>query len=160
MPDQQHTRSRGFTILAIDPGLTGALAFYAPAAPDLVTVDDMPVVDKDIDPAALARRIRQLAPNVAIVERVSAMPGQGVSSMFKFGCGFGMVQGVVASLGIPIYLVTPAKWKRHFRLPAEKEAARAAAIKLWPTSDRFGRKKDAGRAEAALLARYAAEVMP
>lgn len=153
-------RPRGFTILAVDPGLTGAIAFYCPTAPGLITVEDMPVADKDIDPSALARRIRQLAPNVAIVERVSAMPGQGVSSMFRFGCGYGMVQGVIASIGIPIHLVTPAKWKKHFRLTAEKEVARAAAIRLWPTSDRFGRKKDVGRAEAALLARYAAEVMP
>lgn len=150
--------SRGFTILAVDPGLTGALAFYAPAAPDLITVHDMPVAAKDIDPAAIARRLQQLRPDVAIVERVGAMPGQGVSSMFKFGCGYGMVQGVVAALGIPIHLVTPASWKRHFRLPADKEAARARAIQLWPASDLFGLKGTGqARAEAALLARFWAE---
>lgn len=147
----------GFTILSIDPGLHGAISFYAPEAPHVITVDDMPVVDKDIDPAALARRIRQIGPDVAIVERVGSMPGQGVSSTFKFGCGYGMVQGVIAALEIPIHLVTPGKWKRHFRLSADKEEARARAIQLWPSCDRFGRKKDAGRAEAALIARFWAE---
>jgi hypothetical protein len=132
---------RGFTILAVDPGLTGALAWYAPFAPEIITVDDMPVVAGDVDPAALARRIRQMSPNAAVVERVGARPGQGVSSMFKFGCGYGMVQGVIASLGIPIHLVTPGKWKRHYALPADKEEARARAIKLWPTCDRFARKR-------------------
>jgi hypothetical protein len=149
--------ARGFTILAIDPGLTGAIAFYAPSAPDIITVEDMPVAAKDVDPAALARRIRQLNPNVAIVERVSAMPGQGVSSMFKFGCGYGMVQGVIAALGIEIRFVTPQSWKKHFRLSSDKELSRARAIQAWPASDRFTRKKDSGRAEAALIARFAAE---
>ena len=149
----------GFTILGIDPGLKGALAFYAPEAPRFVTVDDMPVVKQEVDPAALKRRIAQIGPDVAIVERVAARPGQGVASMFNFGCGYGMVQGVIAALEIPIHPVTPGKWKRHFRLSADKEEARARAIQLWPSCDRFGRKKDGGRAEAALIARYAAETI-
>jgi hypothetical protein len=144
-------------ILAVDPGLTGATAFYFPDDPHSLRVDDMPVAAGDVDAAALARRIEQMKPTVAIVERVGARPGQGVSSMFKFGCGYGMVQGVIATLGIPVHFVTPGVWKKHFRLPAEKEKARKQAISLWPRCDRFGRKKDAGRAEAALIARYWAE---
>jgi hypothetical protein len=151
------------TIVAFDPGLTGAYAFYCPDAPEIITVYDMPVASKDVDPAAIARRLAQIRPNIAVVERVAARPGQGVSSMFKFGCGYGMVQGVVAALQIPVTLVTPQAWKKHHRItgagPEGKEAARALAIKLWPSSAAFERKKDAGRAEAALIARFAAETL-
>jgi hypothetical protein len=85
---------------------------------------------------------------------VSSRPHQGVASVFKFGCGFGfsMVLGVIAVNGIPLQLVTPSKWKRHFGLDANKERSRALALRVWPTRfDLFGRKKDPGRA-AALLA--------
>lgn len=144
-------------ILAVDPGLTGALALYVPAEPRRIAVHDMPVAGKDVDPAALARLVRELAPTVAVVERVGAMPGQGVSSTFRFGVGYGMVQGVLGALEIPIHLVTPADWKRTYRLPADKEAARARAIQIWPSCPDFARKKDAGRAEAALIARHGDE---
>jgi hypothetical protein len=97
-------------------------------------------------------------PDIAIVELAASRPGQGVSSVFKFGCGFGMVRGVIAASGVPLHLVTPGKWKRHFHLDADKEKARALALRFWPTrADLFGKKKYHGRSEAALLARYAAE---
>lgn len=144
-------------IMGIDPGLTGAISFYFPSAPDRVAVEDMPVAAEHIDPAELSRRIRLMSPSVAVIERVGSMPGQGLSSTFKFGTGYGMVQGVVATLGIETRFVTPQVWKRHFRLPADKENARALAIQLWPSCENFRRKKDAGRAEAALIARYWAE---
>jgi crossover junction endodeoxyribonuclease RuvC len=67
------------------------------------------------------------------------------------------VRGVVAASGVPLHLVSPSKWKRLFGLDADKERSRALALRLWPArSDLFGPKKDHGRAEAALLARYAA----
>jgi hypothetical protein len=144
-------------ILAVDPGLTGAIAFLFPAQ-DAITVDDMPVAGGDVDAATLFARIAQMRPDVAIVELVASRPGQGVASVFKFGCGFGMVRGVIAASGVPLHLVSPAKWKRHFCLDADKENSRALALRLWPSrSDIFGRKRDHGRAEAALLARYFAE---
>lgn len=146
-------------IVAFDPGLSGAFAFYCHQKPSFIDVHDMPVADKDIDPAAIARNLAKTQPQIAVVERASARPNQGVSSMFRFGCGYGMVQGVLATLEIPVTFVTPAAWKRHFKLPADKEAARALAIRMWPGSSLFERKKDSGRAEAALIARYAAETM-
>lgn len=147
-------------ILGIDPGLSGAAAFYFPAAPDRVAVYDMPVVAKSIDAASLARRIEQMRPDLAIVENVGARPGQGVSSMFRFGVAHGAVLGALAALNVPTHLVSPTSWKRHFKLDSDKEAARALAIRLWPACDHFGRKKDHGRAEAALIARWAAETLP
>lgn len=147
------------TILGIDPGLSGAVAFYNPDDPSFVTADDVPVAGHEIDVATLAQRIARMHPDVCFIERVGAMPKQGVASTFKFGMAFGMVRGVVAAAGIPMHLVTPAMWKKHFRLDSDKEKARALALRLWPSSTCFGRKKDHGRAEAALLARYGAEIL-
>lgn len=146
-------------ILGVDPGLSGAIAFYFPAAPDLIAAEDMPVAAGEVDAATLARRIRQMGPALAVIEQVAARPGQGVSSMFRFGAAYGTARGIVQALGIPTQLVTPNRWKKHFRLDSDKEKSRALALRLWPTSAHFARKKDDGRAEAALLARFAAETM-
>lgn len=146
-------------ILGVDPGLSGALAFYFPARPELISAEDMPTVGKVVDAATLARRIAAMAPALAVVELVSARPGQGVTSMFNFGHAAGTVRGVLAALHVPTRLVTPGVWKRHWRLDADKERARALALLMWPASSHFSRKVDQGRAEAALVARYGAEVL-
>ncbi len=147
-------------ILGVDPGLTGAIAWYFPDNTDSVTVEDVPVVASEIDAATLTRRIQQLRPTMAIIELVAARPGQGVSSMFKFGKAYGTVIGVVAALGIPVHFVSPQRWKKHYRLDADKEKSRREALRLFPAAaDRFARKKDDGRAEAALIARYGVEAV-
>lgn len=146
-------------ILGIDPGLSGAIAFYFPNHPDMIGAEDVPVVGKEIDAPALARRIEQMGPTIAIIEQVGAMPKQGVSSTFRFGMAYGTIRGVVQAIGVPTHLVVPTRWKKHFRLSADKEEARALAIRLWPSSRHFERKKDHGRAEAALIARYGAETL-
>ncbi len=144
-------------ILGVDPGLSGAVAFYFPVQ-GAVSVEDMPVAAGDVDAASFAARVAQMRPAVAIVELAASRPGQGVASVFKFGYGFGILRGVIAASGVPLHLVSPAKWKRHFGLNADKERSRALALRLWPTrADLFGRKRDHGRAEAALIAQYAAE---
>lgn len=152
-------------ILAIDPGLTGAFSFYFPSYPDRVSVEDMPVVDGEVEPATLIRRIKQLGPTAAIIERVGPMPKDGAVQAFRFGSAYAAAKVSVAACGVPYALVTPAAWKRHFRLGggAEgKEQARALALQTFPaSSEHFARKKDHGRAEAALLARYYVEkLMP
>lgn len=146
-------------IMGVDPGLSGAIAFYFQGHPALIAAEDVPVAGGEIDAATLAQRIRQMSPTCTVIELVGAMPKQGVSSTFRFGVAFGVIRGVVSALGIPTHLVAPTRWKKHFRLPADKEAARALALRLWPTSQHFSRKKDHGRAEAALLAKYGAEVI-
>jgi single-stranded DNA-binding protein len=80
-------------IIRIDPGLSGAISFYFPEAPDRVIAEDMPVAAGMIDCATLAARIRQMAPSLAIVERVASMPKQGVSTTFKFGTAYGAILG-------------------------------------------------------------------
>lgn len=148
------------TILGIDPGVSGALAFYCHDAPHLVTAEDMPVVDGHVDASALTFRIEQLRPDFAMVELVSSMPKQGVASTFKFGRAFGTLLGVLAATRTPYRFAAPGYWKKHFRLPAEKEAARAMALRLWPErASSFSLKKHHGRAEAALIARFAAETI-
>src|SRR5690606_16808140 len=108
--------------------------------------------------AALAGLLHEAAPVLkmphAYVERVSAMPGQGVSSMFNFGMGYGVIQGVLASLGIPYTLVTPQTWKKRAGLAGkDKDNARTLAQQLCPEAP-LGRKKDIGRADAILIARF------
>jgi hypothetical protein len=82
-----------------------------------------------------------------------------VSSTFKYGVAYGALRTVVALCNIPYRLVTPGKWKNHFGLDSDKEKSRALAIQFWPGCGHFARKKDHGRAEAALIARYGAEMV-
>jgi crossover junction endodeoxyribonuclease RuvC len=146
-------------ILGVDPGLSGAVAFYFPVAPDRIAAEDMPVVAGEVDCATLAARILQMGPAFAVVERVASMPKQGVASTFKFGASYGAVRGVLAALQIRTHLVAPAIWKKHFRIDSDKEKARALALRLFAASpEHFSRKKDHGRAEAALLAVYGASL--
>src|SRR3954447_24131652 len=108
-------------ILGIDPGISGALGFYCSASPDQAAAEDMPVAGGEIDTVTLARRIAQRRPVAAVVERVSAMPKQGVASTFRFGTAYGAVRGVLGALQVPVHLVTPGLWKRHYRLRSDKE---------------------------------------
>ena len=146
-------------LMGVDPGISGAIAFWFPDQPDQIVVQDVPVVDGQLDPVTLARRIDQMRPTLAVVEKVHAMPKQGVSSTFKFGMAYGMVLGVIATQKIPLHLVTPARWKKAFNLSADKEQSRALALRLWPGCDEFGLKKSHGKAEAALIARYGVQLL-
>lgn len=137
-------------ILAIDPGsISGAAAILDELG---AAVFDLPVVDNDLDLPEMLRLFRAAEANVAVVERVGSMPGQGVSSTFKFGTAFGAIKCAVAAAGLPLILVPPAKWKGHFRLAGkDKEGARSLAIQRFPGVQGLSRKKDHGRAEALLL---------
>jgi len=150
-------------LAAIDPGLTGAIAFFFPLTPDRVSVHDMPVVGSEVETASLARLLRQHGPAFTVVELVGPMPRDGAVQAFKFGAAYSAAKTTVSMAEIPMHLITPQTWKKHFRLQggAEgKEQARALALRLFPASaEQFARKKDHGRAEAALLAKYAAEVI-
>lgn len=147
-----------FCICALDPGLTGAVAFYFPTHADRISVEDMPVCAKETDAVTLARRIDQFKPDAVVIEIQHPMPKQGLGSTFRTGDNFGAVRGVVAALRIPTYFVSAKDWKKHFKLDADKERARALALRLFPQSaDMFKRVKDHGRAEAALIARWYVE---
>ena len=150
-------------IIGIDPGLSGGIAILD----DLKIFDlfDMPIMPEgkknknQLNSAQLVNIIkRHIHTNstFVIVEQVSAMPGQGVTSMFNFGQTFGAIKGICASLNLPIFYVRPAKWKKHFDLiNASKDASRTKAIEMYPSiSDRLKKKKDVNKADAILIARY------
>lgn len=144
-------------IMGLDPGASGAVAFYYPDRPQLISAYDVPLIDKQINAAALYDLIRKYSPELAVVEIVHSMPKQGVASSFQFGKSYGVALGVIGSLKIPSVHVSPTKWKKYFGLTADKEGSRGLAIWKWPDSEHFRRKKDNGRAEAALLALYGAQ---
>lgn len=146
--------------MGVDPGASGAIAFIRSDG-SLGAVHDMPTVDvksgksikRRVSPQALARLTEQHEPTHAFVERVGAMPGQGVSSMFAFGYSAGLVEGVLSALKIGVTMIAPAAWKRAAGLTADKGHARQRAMQIWPEhAALFARVKDDGRAEAALLA--------
>ena len=156
-------------VIGIDPGVSGAIFVIGDGLKRIV---DTPVTryksgkkhKTEVDAVALAEAlaettgcltaIRATRDIFAFVENVSARPGQGVVSMFSFGRSFGVVLGVLAGLRITATLVQPAAWKKHFNLLGkDKDASRLLAIKLLGEQG-FERKKDNGRAEAALIAIY------
>ena len=150
-------------ILGIDPGLTGALAFWIDGAFDIY---DVPTVKartrgREVDWSEAARII-DAAGHIdhAIIESAAARPGQGVSSMFKFGYVCGGLRGLVAAHFIPVTYVTPRKWKAALDVPKAKDGARARASELFPKySHIWQRVKDDGRAESAMIALYGARIL-
>ena len=154
-------------VLGIDCGLTGAVAAIS-SDRSYAGVFDLPViasgksakVQTHIDAAGLAETIKQAriaAGSVdvwmAAVERVAAMPGQGVSSVFSLGDSFGAIRATLAVKHIACEFVTPNAWKRYYGLDGDKERARAKAIELFPgLATSLSRKKDHNRAEAILVA--------
>jgi crossover junction endodeoxyribonuclease RuvC len=147
-------------ILSIDPGLSGALAWVSTDG-HLVAIEDMPVAkirDKNrIVAAELAALMRERQVDYVLIEQVSSRPGEGAAGAFAFGYGAGLLEGCAAAIGLPVRLVTPAAWKKGAGVPADKNGARLMAMRLWPGAvDQFKRVKDDGRAEAALMGRWAA----
>ena len=145
-------------IVGIDPGLSGAIAFVDKKN---AFVYDMPLIKIngrwEVDPCKLAFLIGKYyyAINFAVLEDVSAMPGQGVTSTFRFGYGAGVVFGCLKSKGLNVLRVKPAVWKSALGLSKNKRESIALALKLYPkTRSQLKRLKDDGRAEAILLARF------
>jgi crossover junction endodeoxyribonuclease RuvC len=149
-------------ILGIDPGLSGALAFLDTET-NIVAVEDMPTVTvirnkkekREVSPQLIAAAIIKRHVDAAYLERVNAMTGQGVSSVFSFGRSAGVIEGVLAAFDIPTTLVLPLTWQRAMDVRGGKDASRERAMQLFPASaELFQRKKDDGRADAALIAKY------
>ena len=153
-------------ILGIDPGLSGALALYD-TSEQTVEVIDMPVLELvrngkkkgEVSAQALANLLAGRGIKAAFLERVNAMPGQGVTSVFSFGRSTGIVEGILAAYDIPTTLVTPQAWQKAVGQRAGKDGSRERAMQLFPAqADLFQRKKDDGRSDAALIAYYGAKL--
>lgn len=142
-------------ILGVDPGsVSGAYAIISPTG---AWVGDLPGVDRQVDAAEFARLVTGLEPDMAVVELVGARPGQGVTSMFRFGRATGLIEGVILGLGVPLVTPTPQRWKRYFRLTSDGEKSRALAIQRFPKVTGLARIKDHNRAEALLMALWLRE---
>lgn len=149
-------------VLGIDPGLSGA--FVVLDGKEVIEWGLMPTMvegsSNRVNGAALASLWRNLSIDIAYMEKVGSMPGQGVTSMFTFGHAAGTVRGVLGALEIPVRMVTPQAWKKHVGLlNQDKDAARSLAIQLWPQWRELDKKgRGQALADAALIALYASEV--
>lgn len=152
-------------IYGIDCGFNGAIAEFYPDSWTLY-VHDMPTVPGQTGKTGLNMRGvydvldagETRGQRIVWMEKVSARPGQGVSSMFRFGQQFGALEMAVAAHGHQLRMVTPGAWKKHFGLTSDKGAARSVAMQRFPAmASMFSRVRDDGRAEAALIALYGHE---
>lgn len=144
-------------LLSIDPGMKGALAWLDGNA-NLLRVEDMPVINKEIQASVLWNMMRVMTPDAVVIEYQQAMPDhlrgrrQGSQSTFKTGKGYGILLGVVAGLEVPVTTRHSSAWKQRLHLTKDKEASRQRAIEVWPScTEWFKLVKHEGRAEAALL---------
>jgi crossover junction endodeoxyribonuclease RuvC len=153
-------------VIGIDPGISGSICFFNEGK--IIDVVEMPTMTegkknkKQVNGAQIfneiSERIKKLDKrNIKIViEQVSAMPGQGVTSMFNFGQSYGILKGICSAMQLPMYFVRPAKWKKYFNLiNSEKDASRTRAIEIFPYfSSQLSRKKDSNKADAILIASF------
>jgi hypothetical protein len=152
--------------LGVDPGKKGAIAFLDPVSMDL-EVHDMPLSKtttgkEEIDLRSLALVVspyRDFTQLIAVIEKVASMPSDGHAGAFTFGQGYGALRMGIILHGYEDRYVTPVVWKRHFKLSKDKGVSRSYAQTRFPRfAELFNRVKDDGRAEAALIALYGAEI--
>ena len=153
-------------IIGIDPGISGSICFFNEGK--IIDVVEMPTMiegkknKKQVNGAQIfneiSAKIKELEKKdiKIVIEQVSAMPGQGVTSMFNFGQSYGILKGICSAMQLPMYFVRPAKWKKYFNLiNSEKDASRTRAIEIFPYfSSQLSRKKDSNKADAILLASF------
>ena len=151
-------------IIGIDPGVSGAICILTDGK--ITEIYEMPTMidgkknKKQVNGAEITNIINKEIVNEkdinVVIEHVSAMPGQGVTSMFNFGQSFGVLKGICAALKLPVHFIRPVKWKKHFNLiNTEKDASRTKVIEVFPyISSKISKKKDANKADAILIARF------
>ena len=156
-------------IIGIDPGVSGSICFLKDGK--ILDVIGMPVMNegkknkKQVNGAQIYNEItKKINSNPetkirVVIEHVTAMPGQGVTSMFNFGQTFGAIKGISATLKLPIFFVRPSKWKKHFELiNSSKDASRTKVIEMYPSyADKLSKKKDVNKSDAILIARFYSE---
>lgn len=154
-------------VIGIDPGMSGAIAQFDEGR--LRAITDMPVVvikrgkgnKREIALPQLVAIIRLMAPDHVWLERVGAMPGQGVTSMFSFGRGVGQIEGVLAALGVPVSYVAPRTWQKAVGMAKGPHGSRHRAGQLMPDmAASWPLVKHDGRADAALIGWYGCRQMP
>ena len=153
-------------IIGIDPGISGAMCFFQNG--EITDVIDMPSMadgkknKRQINSQQVFNEISERIINIpkkeiiVVIEQVSAMPGQGVTSMFNFGQSFGVLKGICSAMQLSMYFVRPAKWKKYYGLiKTEKDASRTKVIEIFPyISSKLSKKKDSNKADAILIANF------
>ena len=153
-------------IIGIDPGISGAICFFENG--EVKEIIEMPTMaegkknKKQINGTQIYNEILRRIENLSkknifvVIEQVSAMPGQGVTSMFNFGQSFGVIKGICSAMQLSTFYIRPVKWKKYFGLiKSEKDASRTKAIEIFPYfSVNLSKKKDANKADAILIASY------
>ena len=153
-------------IIGIDPGISGSICFFQDGK--IIDVIEMPTMaegkknKRQVNGAQIFNEVSKRIKNMdkkdikIIIEQVSAMPGQGVTSMFNFGQSFGILKGICSAMQLPMYFIRPAKWKKYFNLiNSEKDASRTKAIEIFPYfSSNLSKKKDSNKADAILIASF------
>ena len=153
-------------IIGIDPGITGSICFFEDGK--ILDVVEMPTMTegkknkKQVNGSQIYNEIKKRIEKIdkidikVIIEQVSAMPGQGVTSMFNFGQSYGILKGICSAMQLSMHLVRPVKWKKYFNLiNSEKDASRTKAIEVFPYfSSNLAKKKDSNKADAILIASY------
>ena len=153
-------------IIGIDPGISGSICFFEDGK--IIDVVEMPTMTegkknkRQVNGSQIFNEISQRIHKSenheirVIIEQVSAMPGQGVTSMFNFGQSFGILKGICSSMQLPMYFVRPAKWKKYFNLiNSQKDASRTKAIEIFPYFSRqLSKKKDSNKADAILISSF------
>ena len=153
-------------IIGIDPGISGSICFFQDGA--ILDVIEMPTMTegkknkRQVNGSQIYNEINKRISNLnrheirVVIEQVSAMPGQGVTSMFNFGQSFGILKGICAAMQLPMFFVRPAKWKKYFNLiNSQKDASRTKAIEIFPYySSQLSKKKDSNKADAILIASF------
>ena len=152
-------------IIGIDPGISGSICFFKDGR--ILEVIEMPVMTegkknkKQVNGAQIynefLKKINNKGDEIRVViEQVSAMPGQGVTSMFNFGQSYGILKGICSAMQLPMFFVRPAKWKKYFNLiNSQKDASRTRAIEIFPYfSTQLSKKKDSNKADAILIASF------
>ena len=155
-------------IIGIDPGVSGSICFFKDGR--ILDVIEMPTMNegkknkKQVNGAQIYNEITKRINNNSdtnnnvrvVIEHVTAMPGQGVTSMFNFGQSFGILKGICSAMQVPMFFVRPTKWKKYFNLiNSEKDASRTRAIEIFPYfSSQLSKKKDSNKADAILIASF------
>ncbi len=148
--------------IGIDPGKSGGIAIISEVGVEAIT--PMIIAGKDIDLAAMADWLENSISDeyaIACIEKVSAMPKQGVTSMFSFGFSTGAIHGILATMSIPRHLITPQAWKKSVLAGTKKDknAAVDYCRRLYPDisllATERSRKPHSGMADALCIARYA-----
>ena len=153
-------------VIGIDPGISGSICFFQEGKIlDVIELPNMPEGKKNKKQVNGAQIFYEISLRIkgvnkenikVVIEQVSAMPGQGVTSMFNFGQSFGILKGICSAMQLPMYFVRPAKWKKYFNLiNSEKDASRTKAIEVFPYfASQLSRKKDSNKADAILIASF------